>query len=91
MTINFSLICQFFSGSGQILQPGQFCASPGFAKIAPWWLARRDNFSAKVSGHISADGATNTYCPYQRAVRQNVLAVIMGPQNKLSLRYESLQ
>jgi len=42
MTINFSLICQIFSGSGQILQPRQIYLSPGLAKIAPWWLARRD-------------------------------------------------
>jgi hypothetical protein len=42
MTINFSLICQFFSGSGQILLPRQLYRSPGLAKIAPWWLARRD-------------------------------------------------
>jgi hypothetical protein len=45
MTLSFSLICQIRDfGSGQILQPGQFYLSPGFAKIAPWWLARRDNF-----------------------------------------------
>jgi hypothetical protein len=39
MTINFSHFCQFFSGSGQILQSGQLYRSPGLAKIAPWWLA----------------------------------------------------
>ncbi|MBK7626040.1 MAG: hypothetical protein IPJ16_02360 [Bacteroidales bacterium] len=42
MTVNFSLIYQSFSGSGQILLPGQLYLSPGLAKIAPWWLARRD-------------------------------------------------
>jgi len=42
MTINFSVFCQLFSGSGQIPQPRQFYLSPGLAKIAPWWLARRD-------------------------------------------------
>jgi len=68
MTINFSHFCQFFSGSGQILQPGQLYRSPGLAKIAPWWLARRDSLSAKVPGLVSAEGATNAYCPYQRAV-----------------------
>jgi hypothetical protein len=68
MTINFVHFWQFFSGSGQILQPRQFYRSPGLAKIAPWWLARRDNFSAKVPGLVTADGATNAYCPYQRAV-----------------------
>jgi hypothetical protein len=44
VTINFSVFCQLFSGSGQILQSRQFYLSPGFAKIAPWWLARRDSF-----------------------------------------------
>jgi hypothetical protein len=33
-------------GSGQILQSGQFYLSPGLAKIAPCWLARRDHFLA---------------------------------------------
>jgi len=69
MTINLSLICQIiYSGSGQILQPKQLYRAPGLAKIAPWWLARRDSFSAKVPGLLSADGATNAYCPYQRSV-----------------------
>jgi len=70
MTIIFSLFYQIRDcGSGQMLQPRQLYRSPGLAKIAPWWLARRDNFSAKVPGLVSADGATNAYCPYQRAVR----------------------
>ena len=34
MTINLSLICQFFSGSGQILHHGHLYRSPGLAKIA---------------------------------------------------------
>jgi hypothetical protein len=38
------------TGSGQILQPRQFNRSPGLAKIAPWWLAHRDSFLAKVPG-----------------------------------------
>jgi len=71
MTINFSLICQFFSGSGQILHSGQLYTSPGLAKIAPWWLALRDSFSAKVQHDTSAGGTTNAYCPYQRAVNNN--------------------
>jgi hypothetical protein len=73
MTINFSLICQIYFGSGQILHPRQLYLSPGLAKIAPWWLARRDSLPAKVSGDSSADGATNAYCPYQRAVICKVL------------------
>jgi hypothetical protein len=72
MTINFSLICQLFSGSGQIRNSGTNYPSPGLAKIAPWWLARRDSFSTKVPGLVSADGATNANCPYQRAVVCNI-------------------
>jgi hypothetical protein len=69
MTINFSLICQIRDfGSGQILQPRQCYLSPGLAKIAPWWLARRDHFSPKVPGLVSADGATNVYSLNRRAV-----------------------
>jgi hypothetical protein len=69
MTINFSLICQIRDfGSGQIMLPRQFYLSPGLAKIAPWWLARRDSFSAKASGHVSAYDATNVYSLNRRAV-----------------------
>jgi len=48
-----------------------FTLLPGFAKIAPWWLVRRDNFSAKVPGLVSADGATNVYSLNRRAVMGN--------------------
>jgi hypothetical protein len=69
MTLYFSLIYLIRGfGSGQILQPRQFRLSPGFAKIAPWWLARRDYFLAKVPGLVSADGATNVYSLNRRAV-----------------------
>jgi len=72
MTQNFSLICQIRDfGSGQILQPRQLYLSPGLAKIAPWWLARRDYFSAKVPGLVSADGATNVYSLNRRAVSKH--------------------
>jgi len=70
MTINFPLICQIrYFGSGQILQPRQFNLSPGFAKIAPWWLALRDHFLVKVPGLVTAAGATNVYSLNRRAVR----------------------
>jgi hypothetical protein len=66
---NFPLISKIRDfGSGQILQPRQPYLSPGFAKIAPCWLARRDSFSAKVPGLVSADGATNIYSLNRRAV-----------------------
>jgi hypothetical protein len=69
VTRNLSLICQIRDfGSGQILRPRQLYLSPGFAKIAPWWLARRDDFSAEVPGLVSADGATNVYSLNRRAV-----------------------
>jgi hypothetical protein len=69
MTQNLPLICQIRDfGSGQILQRRQFNHSLGLAKIAPWWLARRDYFLAKVSGLVSADGATNVYSLNRRAV-----------------------
>jgi len=65
----FSLICQIRDfGSGQILPPRQIYLSPGLAKIAPCWLARRDSFLAKVPGLESADGATNVYSINRRAV-----------------------
>jgi hypothetical protein len=55
MTLNLSLIFQIRAfGSGQILQPRQLNLSPGLAKIAPWWLARRDSFLPKVPGLVSA-------------------------------------
>jgi hypothetical protein len=69
---NLSSVYQIrYSGSGQIRNAGTNYLSPGLAKIAPWWLARRDSFLAKVPGLVSADGATNAYCPYQRAVSTN--------------------
>jgi hypothetical protein len=61
------------SGSGQISNTGTNYLSPGLAKIAPWWLARRDSLSAKVSSDTSADGATNAFCSYP-------LAVMLKPQ-----------
>jgi hypothetical protein len=84
VTLNFSLICQIRDFcSGQILQPRQFYLSPGLAKIAPWWLARRDSFSAKVPGLVSADGATNVYSLNRRAVRLSknllFLLITIGP------------
>ncbi len=72
VTIKLFLIYQIRDfGSGQILLPRQLFLSPGFAKIAPWWLARRDSFSAKVPGFVSADCATNVYSLNRRAVSTN--------------------
>ena len=51
MTKGLSSVYQFRkTGSGQFLHPGQVNLSPGLAKIAPWWLARRDSFAAKAPG-----------------------------------------
>ena len=67
--ITFQSSAKFVSsGSGQIRLPWQLYLSPGFAKIAPWWLARRDYFLAIVPGLVSADGATNVYFRNRRAV-----------------------
>jgi len=69
VTLNLSLICQIsYSGSGHIRYAGTNYPSPGLAKIAPWWLAHRDSFSAKVPGLVSADGATKVYSLNRRAV-----------------------
>jgi hypothetical protein len=74
VTQNLSFVYQFSdSGSGQIIQPRQLYLSPGLAKIAPWWLARRDSFSAKVSHETSAGCATNVYSLNRRAVSCNVI------------------
>jgi hypothetical protein len=74
MTQNLSLIYLIRDfGSGQILQPRQFYLTPGFAKIAPWWLVRRDYFLAKVPRLVSADGATNVYSLNRRAVGWSAL------------------
>jgi hypothetical protein len=70
LTNKFSLICQIRDfGSGQILLPGQFYLSPGFAKIAPWRLARRDNSLAKAPGQVTRrTDAANDYSLNRRAV-----------------------
>ena len=77
MTINFSLICQIRDfGSGQILQPGQLYGSPGFAKIAPWRLACRDNFVAKVPGQVTGRAdAANVYSLNRRAVSLHTVQI----------------
>jgi hypothetical protein len=73
VTRNLSSVYQFRNiGSGQFLQPRQLNLSPGLAKIAPWWLAPRDNFSAKVPGLVTAGCATNAFCSYPLAVTTNI-------------------
>jgi hypothetical protein len=57
-------LCDF--GSGKILQPRQFYLSPGLAKIAPWCLARRDNFSAKAPGLVNGGTAPPTLSAHTR-------------------------
>jgi hypothetical protein len=69
LTNKFSLIYQIRDfRHGQIMQPRQFNLSPEFAKIAPWWLARRDYFLPKVPGDTTAGCATNVYYRNCRAV-----------------------
>jgi hypothetical protein len=67
MTQNFSSVYSFRkTGSGQFLQPRQVNRSPGLAKIAPWWLARRDSFSAKAPGLMVGVTAPPTLTAYTR-------------------------
>jgi len=69
VTKSLSSVYQFRkTGSGQILLQRQLYLSPGLAKIAPWWLARRDNFLAKVPGLLTAGCATTAFCSYPLAV-----------------------
>ena len=67
MTQSFVSVYQFReAGSGQFLQPGQFYLSPGFAKIAPWCLARRDSLLAKVPGQMTDVTAPPTLSAHTR-------------------------
>jgi hypothetical protein len=69
VTRNLSSVYQLRkTGSGQILQPRQLGRSPGLAKIAPWWLARRDYFLVKVPRLATAGFATNAFCLYPLAI-----------------------
>jgi len=77
VTQNLSSVYQFRKiGSGQFLQPRQLFLSPGLAKIAPWWLGRRDSFLAKEPGLVTAGCATNAFCSYPLAVICKVFSMI---------------
>jgi hypothetical protein len=54
------------SGSRQFIPPGQVYLSPGFAKIAPWCLARQDRLSAKVPGQVAGVTAPPTLSAHTR-------------------------
>ena len=72
MTISFSSVYHFRkTGSGhpdsyRDLQPGQVNPSPGLAKIAPCWLAHRDNLAAKAPGLVNGGSAPPTLTAYTR-------------------------
>ncbi|MCX6320409.1 MAG: hypothetical protein NTX93_01185 [Bacteroidia bacterium] len=67
MTQNFLSVYQSRKvGSEQFLQPGQIYLSPGLAKIAPWWLARRDYFLAKVPGLVTGWATPPTLSAHTR-------------------------
>jgi hypothetical protein len=67
VTQNLSSVYQFRkTGSGQFLQPRLFNRSPGLAKIAPWWLASRDSFLAKVPGLMVGVAAPPTLSAHTR-------------------------
>jgi hypothetical protein len=79
MTQNFSSFYQFRkTGSGQFLPPGQVILSPGLAKIAPWWLARRDSLSAKAPGLIVGVSAPPTLTAY---TREPLCGIARGTKN----------
>jgi hypothetical protein len=54
------------AGSGQFLEPGLVYLSPELAKIAPWCLARRDNFSAKEPGPVTGVTSPPTLSAHTR-------------------------
>jgi len=64
VTQSLSSVYQFRkTGSGQSLQPRQLNLSPGLAKIAPWWLVRRDSFLAR---QLAGTGTRNGGLRHQR-------------------------
>jgi hypothetical protein len=69
MTIKLSNLLSVLLAVGGLdsVNTGQIL-TPGFAKIAPWCLARRESFQDKAPGLVSADGATNVYSLNRRAV-----------------------
>jgi len=74
MTQNISSVYQFrTTGSGQFLSPRQVNLSPGLAKIAPWWLARRDSLSAKAPGLMVGVSAPPTLTAYTREPLAHIL------------------
>jgi hypothetical protein len=84
LTNNFSFIYQICDfGSVQILRPGQFYLSPGFAKIAPWWLARRDYFLAKVPGLVTSGLTPPTFTPSTAGPLQVIGALQRRLKNKV--------
>jgi hypothetical protein len=76
-----SALDKFCSGDNFVFRrdlPAFVKTSAVKAKIAPWCLARRDYFLAKVPGLVSADGATNVYSINRRAVSTNSRAIFFG-------------
>jgi hypothetical protein len=88
---NFSSVYQICdSGSGQILQPGQLNRSPGLAKIAPWCLAHRENFSAKAVGEETGWASPPTLTSHTRwplyvMLRTGLKAKRTRPQRRINI------
>jgi hypothetical protein len=72
------------SGSGQFFEPGQIYPSPGFAKIAPWYLASRDKLPAKVPGPVVGWTAPPTLSAH---TRQTLAARHIYPKSSLYLDF----
>ena len=86
MTQNFFSVYHILkTGSRQFQAPRQVNLSPGLAKIAPWWLARRDSFSAKAPGLMVGVTAPPTLTAYTRETLYVMLRT--GLKAKLTRSY----
>jgi len=90
MTINFSLICQLFSGSGQIRNAGTNYPSPGLAKIAPWWLAAGTVFRLKYS-MTQRRAAPPTFTPSKAGPLAQIVLRFYWPSAAIYWAYHDIQ
>jgi hypothetical protein len=87
MTQNFSSVYQFRkTGSGQFQAPIQVYLSPGLAKIAPWWLARRDSFQAKAPGLMVGVSAPPTLTAYTRETLAHISGTVRHSHHVLFIK-----
>jgi len=60
------------------LSPFTNYIKPGFAKIAPWWLARKDNLSAKEPGQLTGVTAPPTLSTYTHGSLAQIVFGVIG-------------